>query len=113
MPKLRILLAALALSACTALGSQNYSGESATFGGDHILRNDVTRTVLTAERAAHNCSQIQSIRSKVLQARKVRGRWQVREEWAVQACGKTHRYHIGLFEDARGETDYTVRRISR
>ncbi len=113
MPKLRLLLAALALSACTSLGNQAYSGESATFGSDNILRNDVTNTIRTAERGAFDCGQIQSIRSKILHARKVRGRLQVREEWAVQACGKTHRYQIGLFEDARGETDYTVSLISR
>ena len=113
MSKLRILIAALTLSACTSLGNQAYSGESATFGGDNILRNDVTNTIRTAERISFDCRQIQSVRSKILNARKVHNRLQVREEWTVQACGKTHRYQIALFEDARGETDYTVRLIAR
>ena len=38
---------------------------------------------------------------------------QVREIWTVRACGQAHHYHIGLFEDERGETDFTVRLISR
>ena len=100
---LPLLLAALALAACSSLGNQAFSGESATFGSDNILRDDVLKIVRTAEAASFNCRNIES----------VHGRMQVRETWTVRACGQAHRYHIGLFEDERGETDFTVRLISR
>ena len=113
MRKLIPLLAALALSACSSLGNQAFSGESATFGSDNILRDDVLRIVRTAEAASFNCRSIESVHSKINNAQKLHGRMQVRETWTVRACGQAHRYHIGLFEDERGETDFTVRRISR
>ena len=113
MRKLLPLLAALALSACSSLGNQAFSGESATFGSNNILRDDVLRIVRTAEVASFNCRNIESVHSKINNAQKVHGRMQVREIWTVRACGQAHHYHIGLFEDERGETDFTVRLISR
>ena len=114
MRKLIPLLVALTLSACSSLGNQAFSGESATFGGDNnILRNDVLKVVRTAEAASFNCRSIESVHSKINNAQKVHGRMQVRETWTVRACGQAHRYNIGLFEDARGETDFTVSLISR
>ena len=113
MRKLLPLLAALALSACSSLDNHASSGESATFGGDNILRDDVLKVVRTAEAASFNCRNIESVHSKINNAQKVHGRMQVRETWTVRACGQAHRYNIGLFEDERGETDFTVRLISR
>lgn len=113
MRKLLPLLAALALAACSSLGNQAFSGESATFGSDNILRNDVLKVVRTAEAASFNCRSIESVHSKINNAQKVHGRLQVRETWIVRACGQAHHYHIGLFEDERGETDFTVSLISR
>lgn len=113
MRKLLPFLAALALSACSSLGNQAFSGESATFGSDNILRDDVLRIVRTAEAASFNCRSIESVHSKINNAQKVHGRMQVREIWTVRACGQAHHYHIGLFEDERGETDFTVNLISR
>ena len=113
MRKLLPLLAALALSACSSLGNQAFSGESATCGSDNILRDDVLKVVRTAEAASFNCRNIESVHSKINSAHKVHGRMQVREVWTVRACGQAHHYHIGLFEDERGETDFTVRLISR
>ena len=107
------LPAALLLSACTGLGSLAFSGESATFGSDNILRDDVLKVVHTAEAASFNCRNIESVHSKINSAHKVHGRLQVREVWTVRACGQAHRYNIGLFEDARGETDFTVLPVSR
>ena len=63
--------------------------------------------------ASFNCRNIESVHSKINSAHKVHGRLQVREVWTVRACGQAHRYNIGLFEDARGETDFTVGLISR
>ena len=113
MRKFIPLLAALALSACSSLGNQAFSGESATLGSDNILRDDVLKVVRTAEAASFNCRNIESVHSKINSAHKVHGRMQVREVWTVRACGQAHRYNIGLFEDARGETDFTVGLISR
>ena len=113
MRKLLPLLAALALAACSSLGNQALSGESATFGSDNILRDDVLKVVRTAEAASFNCRNIESVHSKINNAQKVHDRLQVREIWTVRACGQAHHYHIGLFEDERGETDSTVRLISR
>ena len=113
MRKLIPLLAALALSACSSLGNQAFSGESATFGSDNILRDDVLKIVRTTEAASFNCRNIESVHSKINNAQKLHGRMQVRETWTVRACGQAHRYHIGLFEDERGETDFTVNLISR
>ncbi|WP_210385343.1 hypothetical protein [Eikenella sp. HMSC071B05] len=59
------------------------------------------------------CRNIESVHSKINSAQKVHGRLQVREVWTVRACGQAHHYHIGLFEDERGETDFTVRLVSR
>ena len=113
MRKLLPLLAALALSACSSLSNQAFSGESATFGSNNILRDDVLKVVRTAEAASFNCRNIESVHSKINNAQKVHGRLQVREVWTVRACGQAHHYHIGLFEDASGETDFTVSLISR
>ena len=113
MRKLLPLLAALALAACSSLGNQAFSGESATFGSDNILRDDVLKIVRTTEAASFNCRNIESVHSKINNTQKVHGRLQVRETWTVRACGQAHHYHIGLFEDARGETDFTVNLISR
>ena len=113
MRKLLPFLAALALSACSSLGNQAFSGESATLGSDNILREDVLKVVRTAEAASFNCRNIESVHSKINSAHKVHSRMQVRETWTVRACGQAHHYHIGLFEDERGETDFTVSLISR
>ena len=113
MRKLLPLLVALTLSACSSLGNQAFSGESATFGSDNILRDDVLKVVRTAEAASFNCRSIESVHSKINSAQKVHGRMQVHEVWTVRACGQAHHYHIDLFEDERGETDFTVRLISR
>lgn len=107
------LPAALLLSACTGLGSLAFSGESATFGGGNILRDDVLKAVRAAEAADSGCRNIESVHSKISSANKVRGRMQVREVWTIRACGQTRRYRIGLSEDARGETDFTVLPVSR
>ena len=76
MRKLIPLLAALALSACSSLGNQAFSGESATFGSDNILRDDVLKVVRTAEAASFNCRNIESVHSKINSAHKAHGRLQ-------------------------------------
>ena len=100
-----ILLASLA--GCAGLGQVAYHGESTTFGGDNILRNDVTR-MITVQEGAMNCRNISRINAKVDRAARRNNRWVVQETWIVHACGKTHRYTVSLREDARGETDFSV-----
>ena len=114
MCKFPILFAVIfILSACAGISNQAFSGESATYGGDNIVRNDVVAVIRLAERSAFNCRRIESVHSKIIQARKVRGRMQVQEVWTVRACGKSHRYRILLREDERGETDFSVGLPSR
>ena len=101
------------LSACAGIGGQAFRGESVTYGSDNILRNDVMAVIRTAERNAFNCRRIESVDSKITQARKVGGRMQVSEVWTVQACGESRNYRIFLREDERGETDFNVELPSR
>ena len=101
------------LSACAGIGGQAFRGESVTYGSDNILRNDVMAVIRTAERNAFNCRRIESVDSKITQARKVGGRMQVSEVWTVQACGELRNYPIFLREDERGETDFNVELPSR
>lgn len=108
-----LLVVIFVLSGCAGISNQAFSGESATYGGDNILRNDVAAVIRMAERSAFNCRRIESVHSKITRARKVRGRLQVQEVWTVRACGKSHRYRILLREDERGETDFSVGLPSR
>ena len=84
-----------------------YHGESTTFGGNDILRNDVTRMIAVTE-AAQGCREIQRIAAQVERVTRPENRWLAQETWRVQACGKTHRYDVLLREDERGETDFSV-----
>ena len=107
-PMKNILLPGYALlAACATLGT-TFSGESATFGGDNILRDDVLAVIVKAQLSLNNCREINAVESKILSAKIVDGRRQVQEEWTVTACGKPQRYPISLREDAQGETDFTV-----
>ena len=100
--------ALLLLTACASLGGTEFTGESATYGSDNILRNDVLNTVNQYERAAFDCRHVSAIHSRINQITKPEGRLSVKETWTVTACGKQHDYHISLRQDERGETDFSV-----
>lgn len=100
-------LSTLLLSACAASGVV-FSGESATFGGDNVLRNDVLAMVRQFERYTFGCRRMSAVASEIIAKRKVRGRWQFDEEWRISACGTVRRYSVLLREDAQGETDFMV-----
>ena len=100
-------LSACLLSACAA-GGIAFSGESATFGGDNVLRNDVLAMVRRFEQDSFGCRKVKAVASEIVNKRKVRGRWRFDEVWQVSACGTVRRYAVLLREDAQGETDFSV-----
>lgn len=108
MSKYLVGLCCLALAACAGLGNDKFSGESAAFGGDNILRNDVMQKIELWERSAFSCRSIGGVNGKIDSMKRVDGRLQSHETWTVQACGQSHTYRVNLREDERGETDFGV-----
>ena len=51
-----------------------YHGESTTFGGNDILRDDVTRMIAVSE-AAQGCREIQRIDAQVERVTRPENRW--------------------------------------
>lgn len=105
----RHLLLFLPLLASCAATVGSFTGESATYGGDNILRDDVTRVIRQWERSVNGCTKIDVVDAKVIRAQKVNGRFWIEEDWKVTACGKSTRYPVSMKEDEKGETDFTVR----
>lgn len=95
------------LSACSIISGPQFSGESTTYGGGNIVRNDVLSQIRRIE-LMQNCHNITAVQSHVDDARKVNGRIRAQETWTVTACGKQQVYLINLLEDERGETDFSV-----
>lgn len=108
MSKYAAVFCILALAACAGMGGGKFSGESATFGGNNILRNDVYELIRKWERSVFSCNTIERIHAQTDDLKRVEGRLQVLETWTVSACGQTHNYRINMREDARGETDFSV-----
>lgn len=109
--RMMLWLSACLLSACAASGIA-FSGESATFGGDNVLRNDVLAMVRRFEQDSFGCRKVKAVASEIVSKRKVRGRWRFDEVWQVSACGTVRRYAVLLREDAQGETDFSVTLVS-
>lgn len=97
------------LSACSAINSSLFTGESATYHGDNILRNDIFANIQRIERLKNECSSIQSVNSRIENITQTDGRANVHEVWTINACGQTREYPIYMREDAQGETDFTIR----
>lgn len=108
MFKYAAVFCVLAIAACASISGGKFSGESATFGGNNILRNDVFELIKKWERSAFSCNAIESVHAKIDDLKRVEGRLRVLETWTVNACGKSHDYRINMREDARGETDFGV-----
>jgi len=99
---------AVAVAECALGGGIQYGGQSATFGGDNILRNDVAKVIKQWESAAFLCQNIKAIDAKISDVKRVKGRMQSEEVWTVQACGQVHHYNVRMHEDERGETNFNV-----
>ncbi len=100
----------LILAACTSGGITpvTFSGESGSFGGDNILRNDVFNLIQKMEDARFSCRNIPAVKSRIIKQGRENGLPRSDEEWQVHACGTLHRYDVRLKGDARGETNFTV-----
>lgn len=99
---------ALLLTACGSLNHVAFSGESGSFGGDNILRNDTFKYIAMMEDAAFSCRNIRSVKSRIIKQAMENGLPRSYEEWQVQACGQSHLYDVQFKGDVRGETDFTV-----
>lgn len=97
------------LAACSTNGSL-YRGNSTTYDGNNILRNDVTQFIRKLERMAHNCRNLQAIDVSILSVNQNEktGLLNIRESWQVTACNQVHTYPVTLRQSADGGTDYTV-----
>lgn len=98
----------LLLGGC-ATTSGLFNGQSTTFDGDNILRDDVLRDIQKIERLAHECGDITAVNSEILDAKQINGLWQIKEQWTVQACGQSRIYPLELREDANGGTNFSIR----
>ncbi len=97
----------LGLIGCAIIPA-HISGQSASFGGDNILRNDLIAKLRQYERLFHQCHRIDAIHAQIIQTRKVNGLLVVDERWDIKACGQNRHYPIQLREDQKGETDFTI-----
>lgn len=96
-------------AACAGVGSTAFSGESSTYGGNNVLRNDVFAQIRQVEGLMHQCRDISAVNSRIVSMSKPNGRMAAHEIWTITACGKQRDYPVWLREDERGETDFTVR----
>lgn len=103
----RILFPVLALAACSTTA---FHGESTTFNGDNILRNDVLSQIRRWENLTENCHDITSVEAQINHSEKINGRWKIQETWTLNACGKQHQYAVLLRESPDGGTDFSVGR---
>ena len=108
MKRYAATLCSAILASCALVGGIQYGGQSAAFGGDNVLRNDVAKVIKQWESAAFLCQNIKAIDAKISDVKRVKGRMQSEEVWMVQACGQVHHYNVRMREDERGETNFNV-----
>ena len=106
---LNIVIATLTLSACTVITAGFYEGESVTYDGDNILRNDVSKQIFNAEKIIYRCYHLETIQARILTMNVDNGLSRVSEEWEVTACGKQHVYDIFLNELPDKSVNFTLR----
>lgn len=99
----------LFFTACASINTVQFSGESATYGGDNILRDDVFAEIQRIEQLTQQCQKITAVNSQIIQAQQIDSLWQVQELWTISACGNSRDYPLELRQDAKGETDFTIR----
>ncbi|MDO4640769.1 MAG: hypothetical protein Q4A84_03575 [Neisseria sp.] len=103
-----LLIPVVILSACASLSNTQFTGESASYNNDNILRNDVFAAIKRNENLAFQCRKINSVNAVINGASRPNGLLYVTETWTVQACGKIHAYDVTLRQDAKNETDFGV-----
>lgn len=103
------ILPLILLSACSSIPSNiDYRGESATYAGDNILRNDITNTIIKYEETVNNCKKIQTIEASVENLLERNGLYLVQEYWQVTACNQSTTYDVRMQQLPNGETNYHV-----
>ena len=86
MKRYAAMLSSAILASCALVGGIQYGGQSAAFGGDNVLRNDVAKVIKQWESAAFLCQNIKAIDAKISDVKRVKGRMQSEEVWTVQAA---------------------------
>ena len=106
---LLILTAAFTCSACTVFTADNYIGESVTYGGDNILRDQVSKKIFDAEKIIYRCYHLETVQARLLTTNIKNGLNHASEEWIVTACGKQHVYDVFFNELPDKSVNFTLR----
>lgn len=85
-----------------------FSGRSATFGGDHILLNDLVNSIKKYQSSTSGCASIDTVKSEIIDTKKINGFVVIDEVWDVTACGVKKTYTINLKADQNGKINYRI-----